>query len=121
MTSNGAVEKDVGLTANTFKDRYCGHKQDLGKPAGRTKTTQAGHIWRLRENSEEPDIDWEIVCHTAPFSPITGVCNLCTSEKWQILFKPKTATLNRRQDLFNHGRHKEKLLVVKKVRRLRNN
>ena len=87
---------------------------DFGKPDGRTKTTLAGHIWRLKDNAEELEIDWEIVCRAAPFSTITGVCNLCTSEKWQIIFKPKTATLNRRQELFNHCRHKEKLLLVKK-------
>ena len=121
VTSTGAVEKYVGLTANTFKDRYGGHKQDFGNQAGRTKTTLAGHMWRLRDNQEDPDINWEVVCHAAPFSPITGVCNLCTSEKWQIIFKPESATLNRRQELFNHCRHKEKLLLVKKVRRLRLN
>ena len=104
-----------------FKKRYRGHKQDFGNQAGRTKTTLAGHMWRLRDNQEDPDISWEVVCHAAPFSPITGVCNLCTSEKWQIIFKPESATLNRRQELFNHCRHKEKLLLVKKVRRLRLN
>ena len=121
MTSAGAVEKYVGLTANRFKDRYGGHKQDFGKPAGRTKTTLAGHIWTLKDQNEEPEIEWEVVCRAAPYSPITGVCNLCTSEKWQIIFKPESATLNRRQELFNHCRHKEKLLLVKKIRRLRQN
>ena len=118
---NGAVEKYMGLTANTFKERYGGHKQDFGKQDGRNKTTLAGHIWRLRDNQIDPDIDWKVVYHAAPFPPITGVCNVCTSEKWQIIFKPETATLNRRQELFNHCRHKEKLLLVKKVRRLRRN
>ena len=110
VTSTGAVEKYVGLTANTFKARYGGHKQDFGKTEGRTKTTLAGHIWTLKDQNEEPDIDWEVVCRAAPYSPITGVCNLCTSEKWHIIFKPETATLNRRQELFNQCRHKERLL-----------
>ena len=101
--------------------RYGGHKQDFSKSENRIKSTLAGHIWNLKDKNEEPKINWEVVCRAAPFSPTTGVCNLCTSEKWHIIFKPETATLNRRQELFNHCRHKEKLLIVKKSRRLRNN
>jgi hypothetical protein len=58
------------------------------------------------------------VCRAAPFSSTTGVCNLCTSEEWHIIFKSENATLNRRQELFNHCRHKERLLIVDS-RRLR--
>ena len=121
VTGTNTEERYVGLTANTFKQRYGGHKQDFSKSENRIKSTLAGHIWNLKDKNEEPKINWEVVCRAAPFSPTTGVCNLCTSEKWHIIFKPETATLNRRQELFNHCRHKEKLLIVKKSRRLRNN
>ena len=110
------VKQYVGLTANTFKKRFAAHKQSFDKPEGRTKTTLAGYIWQLKEKNITPEISWEIVCRAAPFSPVTGVCNLCTSEKWNIIFKPDSATLNKRQELFNHCRHKEKFLLVKKER-----
>ena len=120
ITDNTTVEKYVGLTANTFKERYGGHKQDFKKSELRTSTTLAGHVWKLKDQGKDPQIDWKVVCRASPFSPITGICNLCTSEKWHIIHKPETATLNRRQELFNHCRHKEKLLIVKKIRKLRN-
>ena len=120
-SGNNPVEKYVGLTANTFKERYGGHKADLVKPEGRTKTTLAGHLWKLKDEQTDYNIEWEVVCRAAPFSPVTGVCNLCTSEKWNIIFNPENATLNKRQELFSHCRHKEKMLIVKKIRRLRSN
>jgi hypothetical protein len=117
-TGTSTEKKYVGLTANTFKQRYGGHKQDFSKPGNRTKSTLAGHIWNLQDKNEEPKVNWEVVCRAAPFSSTTGVCNLCTSEKWHIIFKSENATLNRRQELFNHCRHKERLLIVDS-RRLR--
>ena len=114
VTTPASEEKYVGLTANTFKKRYGGHKQDFIKPEGRTSSTLAGHIWKLKDRSEDPHIKWEVVCRAAPFSPTTGVCNLCTSEKWNIIYKSENATLNKRSEIFNHCRHKEALLLVKK-------
>ena len=121
VSANNVVEKYVGLTANTFKQRYGGHKQDLAKPDGRTKTTLAGYLWELKDKQTDYNIHWEVVCRAAPFSPTTGTCNLCTSEKRNIIFRPENATLNKRRELFNHCRHREKMLIVKKIRRLRTN
>ena len=121
VTTNSSEEKYVGLTANTFKERFSKHKQDLAKPEGRTNTTLAGHVWQLKDRGTEFQLNWEVVCRAAPFSPISKTCNLCTAEKWNILFHPENATLNKRQDIFNHCRHRERMLIVKKIRRLRNN
>ena len=41
----------------------------------------------------------------APFTPVTGRCNLCTKEKFYILRKPEMASLNSRQEVGNHCRH----------------
>ena len=88
-SGNNPVEKYVGLTANTFKERYGGHKADLVKSEGRRNTTLAGHLWKLKDKQTDYDINWEVVCNAAPFSPVTGVCNLCTSEKWHIILTKK--------------------------------
>ena len=119
ITENNNVEKYVGLTADTFKERHYGHKQDFKNTEKRTSTTLAGHVWNLKDQGKDFEIHWKVICRASPFSPITGICNLCTSEKWQIIYKPETATLNRRKELFNHCRHKVKQLIVKKIRRLR--
>ena len=110
-------ERYVGLTAKPFKTRYGEHKGDCENISRRHYTRLAGHVWDLKEGGKDPDITWNVVCRATPFSPITGTCNLCTNEKWNIIFKPKSATLNSRQELFNHCRHKERSLLVKKKRK----
>ena len=42
-----------------------------------------------------------------PFSPVTGVCNLSTLEKFIILTKPQQSTLNKREEIFGTSRHKK--------------
>ena len=121
VTTNSSTEKYVGLTADRFKDRYSKHKQDLDKPQNRANTTLAGHVWDLKDQKIDYEIKWEIVCKAAPFSPTSKACNLCLAEKWNIVFKRENASLNKRQEIFNHCRHKEKQLLIKKVRRLRTN
>ena len=44
VTGNNTVEKYEGLTANTFNERYGGHKGDFKNPGKRTSSTLAGHI-----------------------------------------------------------------------------
>ena len=106
VTTNNSVEKYVGLTANRFKDRYAGHKQ-------------SAYIWKLKRQNKPYQIKFDVVTRAAPFSPVSGTCNLCNAEKYQIDFHPDQATLNSRNELFNSCRHKKsKLLVkVKKKRR----
>ena len=45
-----------------------------------------------------------------PFSPVTNVCNLCTKEKYSIIFKPELATLNSRNEINTNCRHKKLML-----------
>ena len=40
------------------------------------------------------------------FSPITGVCSLCTLEKWYILCKLENATINKKNEISNHCFHR---------------
>ena len=101
----------VGLTSRALKTRVGEHRGDWTHLDRKHKSTLASHVWNLKEGGQDPDISWKIICKAAPYSPITETCNLCTSEKWNIIFKPKTATLNSRQELFNHCRHKRMSLL----------
>ena len=68
-------------------------------------------IWELKDDGYEYDISWKIMEREQPFSPVTGVCALCTTEKWYILFKPELATINKRDKINNHGFHKVPVLL----------
>ena len=75
------------------------------------------YIWDLKDQGKVEGKDytlkWKIVARASPFSPVTGVCELCTTEKFFITFKPHLATLNHRNEIFNHCRHKKTVLLDK--------
>ena len=49
-----------------------------------------------------------------PFTRVNDQCALCTAEKKVIIFKPDLATLNTRNELGAHCKHKESRLLYKK-------
>ena len=113
VTTNNSVEKYVGLTANRFKDRYGGHKQDFEDEEKEHSTTLSAYIWKLKRENKPYQIKFDVVTRAAPFSPVSGTCNLCNAEKYQIIFHPDQATLNSRNELFNSCRHKKSKLLIK--------
>ena len=116
-TTNNSVETYVGLTADPFKDRWGNHKQDFKNPTRKNATTLSGHIWKMKEEGKNPVVKFEIIGRATPFSPISGICNLCTAEKFEILFNSSKCTLNSRQELFAHCRHKTSKLLIKPKRK----
>ena len=68
---------------------------------------------KLAKEKEDIDISWKIIGRANTFSPISWVCNLCTLEKWFILFKPNIAKLNRKEELSNYCLHKTSILLDK--------
>ena len=106
----------------SFKKRYGSHKHDfLNRPTeNRTSTTLSSYIWKLKDENKAYQVEFEIVKRAAPFSPVSGTCNLCTEEKFEIMFNPQTASLNSRQEMFAACRHKWAALIVKKKRKKKN-
>ena len=119
VEANNTVETYVGLTAGELKLRYQKHKADFNNPSDKNATTLSTHIWNLKENNTPYDIKFEIAGRAAPYSAVTGRCDLCTLEKYEILFNPEKATLNARNELFSACRHKWTTLLVKKKRKTR--
>ena len=79
----------------------------------KTETTLSQYIWKLKNEKKEFDIKWKIVARAKPFTPVSGICALCTLEKFYIITKPNLATLNRNEEIYNSCRHKTGLLLDK--------
>ena len=103
---NSTYETYTGLTADTFKQRLYGHNSDFNKRKHRNKTMLSKYIWYLKENNIPYQLTWDILGKAKSFNPVTGVCRLCLLEKYFIMFNPKDATLNSRDEIFNSCRHK---------------
>ena len=91
--NDGTSEKYIGLTSMTFKASLGVHNNSF-KDIEANQTSLSNHIWELKNKKETPKIKWKIVDRAKPFSPVTGKCQLCTKEKYYILFDPEWATMN---------------------------
>ena len=103
----------IGLTDQTFKKRITKHNFDFRHEEMRTSTKLSGHIWDLKDRNTKFEIKWNILSKAKPFSPVSGVCNLCTREKFFIVYKSELGTLNSRDEMKSNCRHKQSVLIDK--------
>ena len=107
------VETYVGLCSTTFKDRFHNHTTSFKYKDKANSTMLSSHIWDLKNKKIDFEITWKILERAKHFSPVTGLCNLCTKEKYFIIFEPEKASLNKKEELNNNCLHKYPQLLVK--------
>ena len=105
------TETYTGLTSQSFKKRYYGHTSSFTHRDSTTSTTLSSYIWDLKDLNCDFNIKWSVIDRGKPFNPVTRRCNLCTLEKYHIIFQPEGATLNKRSELFSACRHRKKDLL----------
>ena len=112
---DGTQNNYVGLASTEFKARFAVHKTSF-KDSEKCQTSLSKHIHELKSQNIDHSVTWKTIDRGAPFSPVSNVCNLCTKEKYQILFS-KTPLLNSRNEIYSHCRHKQSVLLIPKVRK----
>ena len=113
---NDTKEYYIGLASTTFKARWHTHKSSI-KNEEVNQTSLSRHIRKLEKKNIKYKLSWKLVDRAKPFSPVSGVCGLCTKEKFYILFRPEMATINSRDEAYSNCRHKlPRLLVERKSR-----
>ena len=106
-------ETYVGLTSTTFKERLGNHKKSFNHRRYQQETSLSMRIWELRDEGIEVDLKWKILERARPFSPISGLCNLCTTEKYYLIFEPELGSINKREEINNYCKHKTSILLDK--------
>ena len=101
----------IGLTANEFKKRLYNHRQTFKNQNLASSCKLAQHVWSLKNKNIEYEISWNLISKSTTFNPISNVCNLCTLEKYYILYHPDMATINRRTELVTNCHHKSAMLL----------
>ena len=95
----------VGVTEN-FKARWQGHKQSFKNPELKDATALSSFIWK-EKMGEEPIIKWEIIDGAPSYRAGQKACQLCLTEKLQILKHSRMKNcLNLRNELAQMCRHK---------------
>ena len=110
-TGTGQIETYTGVTGNTFKDRWYGHKSDFRHTDQRTKSRLAEHVWSLKDNNKNFNIEWKLIDRSSAYNPITKKCRICLKEKSQIMYNREGSTLNKRHEVFNTCRHRHQKLL----------
>ena len=105
-------KKYFGLTQNSFKSRYSGHKTSFKCLKYKTQTRLSRAIWRLKESN--PPIPFKlkfsILKLARAYTRESKNCHLCAVEKTFIAFSDPSSTLNLRSELVNKCRHRRKHL-----------
>ena len=109
--SQSKTETYTGLTSNTFKTRFYGHRNSFKNRNSEHSTTLSSHIWSLKDKNLDYTVKWKIIGRASEFNPVNRKCRLCLKEKYHIIFQPEGATLNERSELFSTCRHRLKKLL----------
>ena len=105
------------MTSDPFKTRWLNHNSDFKYENRKHSTKLSSFIWKCKEENIETQISYKILKKSTPFSPVTGVCQLCIDEKFEIIFNPMENKLNSRQELLSTCRHIKKQLLIKPIRK----
>ena len=99
------------MTIPEFKTRYRNHVCSFKNVGKRNDTTLSQHIWKLKDANIQHSVKWKIIARCHDYNPNTRICNLCVTEKYYILVNPHLASLNDRNELGTHCRHRKKYLI----------
>ena len=108
-TDDGEIRTYTGSTDQTFKKRHYGHTSDLRNEKYRNNTSMATHIWDKKDKGiEVSSTKWEIMKKCQKYEPGQKKCDVCVSEKLEIMKNRDPKTLNKRTELMATCRHKKR-------------
>ena len=108
------------LVRKTFKQKFImayqkqNLKQDIRtiKNPSTTKSTKmtllSNELWKIKASKEEPVLVWKILGQYQPYNVNTKRCLLCLNEKLQIAIYRGNNMLNKRTEITNKCRHRNK-------------
>ena len=65
----------IGLTEKEFKTRYNGHTQSFNNPKYQNSTTLSTHLWKLKQQKINPQLQWSIIKKVKPYTNTTKSCS----------------------------------------------
>jgi hypothetical protein len=76
---NKKTNTNIGLTSNQFKKRFYSHNHSFKNPDV-NQTSLSNHVRKLQEEKRKHTIHYEQIDQAKSFSPVTGICDLCTKD-----------------------------------------
>ena len=100
----------IGLTENTFKERWNQHKHTFKHESKANSTELSKYVWNTKKAGITPTLSWKIIDHARPYVNGGKSCDLCVTEKFHIITS-KLKILNKRTELVSTCRHANKYLL----------
>ena len=91
-----------------FKKRYSNHEKSFNVPLYKHDTKLSTKYWNLKMKQLNSEIFWKIKGIYKSYTPTSKCCNLCLTEKLEILDNPDKNLMNKRSEIISQCRHKNK-------------
>ena len=108
-TTNGDIYPYIGISHPPFKTRWYDHGKDFRNEEYRNCTELSKLVWRLKDNNIQHRIDWKIITKCHSYQAGSRSCDLCLTEKLNILKNPKC--INKKTEIISKCRHRRKFLI----------
>ena len=92
----------------SFKKRYSNHEKSFNVPLYKHDTKLSTEYWNLKMKQLNSEISWKIKGIYKSYIPTSKRCNLCLTEKLEILDDPDKNLMNKRPEIISQCRHKNK-------------
>ena len=115
VATQGVTKVYTGATQPFFKKRLAVHKHSFVNREREVDTCLSKYIWQLKDENKNFDIKWTLHRKAYPYQCGTRKCDLCLTEKLEILKSDPKCTLNKRSEIMNKCLHRKdcKLSSVK--------
>ena len=108
-TTNPTKKQEyIGMAETEFKTRFYNHQTSFKSYHQRSKTTLSQYIWKMKEEGEPFEVKWNLLSRSRPYVCGTRKCDLCITEKFQIVMNKSHQTLNKRSEIANNCKHRAK-------------
>ena len=113
VKSNEGMDAYIGSTEGTFKQRMYAHRSDMRNEKGKNRTTLTRYMWDKKERGVSTDIEWKIIRKCNKYKCGNKKCDVCLSEKLEILNAGKRGEqiLNKRNELMYRCPHRRKFIL----------
>ena len=91
-----------------FKSRFYNHRQIFKNKQKRFTTELSKAFWEAIENGKDPHIEWRISANSNTYQLCASRCNFYLDKKLAILLADPSSILNKRTELIDQSRHKNK-------------
>ena len=106
----------IGISEPEVKSRIAKHKNSMKYREHEQDTELSKKFWEMKDNGSDPVLKWEILQFARPYQNGRDNCDLCLSEKLQIIkFKNNQKLLNKKTEFLSKCRHRRKFLLERSL------